>query len=57
MKNKDSYSYQGWLNSDSFLKRIFAIYGYGMLAFLIIVGVFYLFLFLLGIILGISTNL
>ena len=57
MKNKDTYSYQGWLNSDSFLKRIFAIYGYGMLAFLMMAGVFYLFLFVLGIILGFLSNL
>ncbi len=32
----DSHSYKGWLNSDSFLKRAFAIYGYGFVASLII---------------------
>ena len=33
---KDTHKYQGWLNSDSFLKRAFAILGYQMVAGLII---------------------
>jgi len=32
----DTHSYKGWLNSDSFLKRAFAIYGYSFVASLII---------------------
>lgn len=27
-KEKDTYSYRGWLNSDSFIKRALAISGY-----------------------------
>ena len=33
---EDTYSYKGWLNSDKFLKRAFAIYGYTLVAGLII---------------------
>ncbi|MEM4625502.1 MAG: hypothetical protein QXJ28_01935 [Candidatus Pacearchaeota archaeon] len=36
---EDTYSYKGWLNSDSFLKRAFAIAGYNMVAVLIIYGI------------------
>jgi hypothetical protein len=32
----DTHSYKGWLNSDSFLKRAFAVYGYSMVAGLIV---------------------
>jgi len=31
----DKNNYEGWLNSDSFLKRAFAVYGYGLVAGLI----------------------
>lgn len=55
----DTYSYKGWLNSDSFLKRAFAIVGYQTVAGLIIYGVilvivlvFVLFAALFGLILG-----
>ena len=33
---EDTYSYKGWLNSDHFLKRAFAILGYGSVATLIL---------------------
>lgn len=38
MENKepDTYSYRGWLNSDSFLKRAFAVWGYHFVAHFII---------------------
>ena len=39
-KEIDKYSYKGWLNSDSFVKRVIAVMGY------LIVGL--LFLFLIG---------
>lgn len=39
---KDTHSYKGWLNSDNFLKRAFAIYGYMMVAGLIIMIPFYI---------------
>ncbi|MEA3329112.1 MAG: hypothetical protein U9Q06_00020 [Nanoarchaeota archaeon] len=43
---KDTYSYKGWLNSDKFLKRAFAICGYVMVAGLIIGILFYIIIFL-----------
>ncbi|HIH25396.1 hypothetical protein J4476_01570 [Candidatus Woesearchaeota archaeon] len=36
MVKKETYSYKGWLNSDSFLKRSFACLGYQFVATLII---------------------
>ena len=44
---EDKYSYKGWLNSDKFLKRAFAIYGYMMVAGLIIAIPFYILIFLI----------
>ncbi len=42
----DTYSYKGWLISDSFLKRAFAVFGYNLVAGLIIwVGLFIIFMF------------
>lgn len=32
----DSYSYKGWLVSDSFFKRAFAVFGYNLVAGIII---------------------
>ena len=43
---EDTYSYNGWLNSDKFLKRAFAIYGHSVVAGLIIVVPIYLLMFL-----------
>ncbi|MCC7565431.1 MAG: hypothetical protein KO206_04020 [Methanomicrobiaceae archaeon] len=34
--SSDTYSYKGWLVSDSFLKRAFAVFGYNLVAGLII---------------------
>lgn len=42
---KDTHSYKGWLNSDNFLKRAFAIYGYMMVAGLIIMIPIYIIMF------------
>lgn len=39
---KDHYKYRGWLVSDRFLKRAFAVYGYSLVAGLIIVVPIYL---------------
>ena len=36
---KETHSYKGWLNSDSFLKRAFAHLGYQTVAVLIIYGI------------------
>ncbi len=38
-KKKDTYSYRGWLTSDSFHKRIFSIFSYVILAQLYIIFV------------------
>jgi len=32
MKKEDTHSYKGWLNSDSFWKRAFAVFGYSVVA-------------------------
>jgi hypothetical protein len=45
----DTYSYKGWLNSDSFLKRAFSIYGYMMVAALMIMIPVYLLFFVIAI--------
>lgn len=47
-KSLDTYSYRGWLNSDYFLKRVFAVLGYYTLGYLIIVGVFVLVIFIVA---------
>lgn len=44
----DTHSYKGWLNSDSFLKRAFAITGYNFVASLIISIPFYILMFIAG---------
>lgn len=46
-KNKNDWKKTSWLMSDSFLKRAFAIYGYSLVAGLIIMGTFYLILFII----------
>ena len=35
-KEKDTYSYKGWLISDSFLKRAFAVLGYSTVSSFIV---------------------
>ena len=43
---EDTYSYRGWLVSDSFLKRTAAVFGYALVAQVIIgavIGVFIVF--------------
>jgi hypothetical protein len=39
-KKKDTYSYKGWMNSDSLIKRSFGVYGHYLLAGLMIAGSF-----------------
>jgi hypothetical protein len=43
---KDTHSYKGWLNSDSFIKRAFAVFGYNTVASLIIMIPLYALLFI-----------
>lgn len=38
---EDTYNYKGWLNSDSFLKRAFAVFGYNLISILIIWGIIF----------------
>jgi len=35
---KETYSYKGWLNSDNFYKRAFAIFGYSLIPILLFYG-------------------
>ena len=52
---KDTYSYKGWLISDNFLKRAFAVYGYMMVAGLIIVIPVYVLMFIMFLFIGIMA--
>jgi hypothetical protein len=48
-KKTDSHSYKGWLNSDLFLKRALAVYGYGFVGNLIVmIPVFIIFSIFFG---------
>jgi hypothetical protein len=35
----DTFSYKGWMNSDSFIKRTFGVFGYNLVASLIVQAV------------------
>lgn len=39
---EDTYSYRGWLVSDSFIKRALAIWGYTMVIQVIIIAVLFI---------------
>lgn len=52
---EDTYSYKGWLNSDVFLKRAFAIYGYSFVPVLIIFGVVFGLALVVGLISGLIS--
>lgn len=52
IEKKDTYSYKGWLNSDNFLKRVFAVTGYYTLGSIIITAIFLVFLLIIGIFVG-----
>ncbi len=45
----DTHSYRGWLNSDSFIKRAFAIYGYSIIAQIIVTAAFFALFALAGV--------
>jgi len=47
MQKEETYSYKGWLNSDSFWKRALAVVGYSFVGTFIIYGVLII-LILLG---------
>jgi len=48
LKQEDTHSYNGWLNSDSFLKRMLGIFFYNILAGIVV----YLGIILIGILVG-----
>ncbi len=48
---KDHYKYKGWLVSDRFLKRAFAVYGYSLVAGLIVIVPIYLLALLVALLL------
>ena len=52
MQMSEERKYDGWLVSDSLIKRSLAVYGHSALGGLIIFGVFFMFLFVLGLIAG-----
>jgi len=39
-KKEETYSYKGWLNSDSFVKRVFAVMGYVIMGQIFIMLIF-----------------
>ena len=51
---EDTYSYKGWLNSDSFFKRAFAVLGYSWLATMIIYVILLGVIFVLALIFGLT---
>lgn len=53
-KDVDTYSYKGWLISDNFFKRAFAIYGYCMIAGLLIMIPLYILMFALIVAAGVA---
>ncbi|MFH1849376.1 MAG: hypothetical protein ABH879_04265 [archaeon] len=48
----DTYSYRGWLISDNFMKRCFAVLGYSMVGSLIVYGAILAVLLVFGLIFG-----
>lgn len=54
MPKRETHSYKGWLNSDSFLKRAFAIFGYGLIPALIIYGIILVILLIFFVAFGFS---
>ena len=52
---KEQNKYNGWLVSDSFFQRSMAVAGYNVVGSLIIYGIFLLFAFAIGLMVGIMT--
>ena len=56
---EDTYSYKGWLNSDSFFKRMLAIMGYSMVGGMLIYAAMFallLVIFLIAAIVGLAVS-
>ncbi len=54
-KKETPHSYKGWLNSDEFVKRAFAILGYQTVAALIIYAVFLVLILIILLFVGIGA--
>ena len=52
VKDKDTYHHKGWLTSDSFWKRAFAIWGHNIIASFVITVALYSLFFVFWIIFG-----
>lgn len=50
---KETNNYNGWLNSDNFWKRAFAIYGYGCVAGTMLLVSVYLIILVLTLLVGV----
>ena len=56
MKNQDTYSYKGWLLSDSLLKRSMAVFGHYLVAGLLFSGVMMAITIVFAIIFGLGST-
>ena len=54
-KKIDTFNYKGWLLSDNFLKRAFAVWGHYFVAHLIVLGFALIFIVLLILVLGVAN--
>lgn len=55
-RKKDTFSYKGWIVSDYFLKRMFALLGYHVLGLIISYSVFGLGAVVIGVFLGFFSD-
>jgi len=49
---EDTYSYKGWLISDSLLKRAFAVWGHYVIAQLMVAAIIFGVILILGLFIG-----
>jgi len=56
-KNEDTYSYRGWLVSDSLLKRAFAVWGHHIVASLVVAGIMMGFTLIISLLFGAGSIL
>jgi hypothetical protein len=55
-KNEDTFSYKGWLNSDTFWKRALSTYGYSLAGYLILVLPLLFLVLFFGLFIGITQS-
>ena len=56
-RQEDTYSYQGWMNSDSVWKRLIGVFGYALGGMCLFYIVIILLSFFIGLCIGIFTAL